>query len=52
MLKQRRYGLNGEEMLVYKFRSMPVREEGLVVAQARDRRVTPIGAFLRRKTRP
>jgi putative colanic acid biosynthesis UDP-glucose lipid carrier transferase len=48
--KQRRYGLNGEEILVYKFRSMTVCEDGSVVTQAskRDRRITPIGAFLRR----
>jgi putative colanic acid biosynthesis UDP-glucose lipid carrier transferase len=50
LFKQRRYGLNGEEILVYKFRSMTVCEDGAVVAQARkhDRRVTPFGAFLRR----
>jgi putative colanic acid biosysnthesis UDP-glucose lipid carrier transferase len=50
LFKQRRYGLNGEEILVYKFRSMTVCEDGAVVAQAKrdDRRVTPIGAFLRR----
>jgi len=50
LFKQRRYGLNGEEILVYKFRSMTVCEDGPVVAQAieRDHRVTSIGAFLRR----
>jgi putative colanic acid biosynthesis UDP-glucose lipid carrier transferase len=50
LFKQRRYGLNGEEILIYKFRSMTVCEDGPVVAQAKrgDRRVTPIGAFLRR----
>jgi len=50
LFKQRRYGLNGEEILVYKFRSMTVCEDGTVVAQARkhDRRVTPVGGFLRR----
>jgi putative colanic acid biosynthesis UDP-glucose lipid carrier transferase len=48
--KQRRYGLNGEEILVYKFRSMTVCEDGSVVKQASklDGRVTPVGAFLRR----
>jgi putative colanic acid biosysnthesis UDP-glucose lipid carrier transferase len=48
--KQRRYGLNGEEILVYKFRSMTVCEDGNVITQAskRDGRITPIGAFLRR----
>jgi putative colanic acid biosynthesis UDP-glucose lipid carrier transferase len=50
LFKQRRYGLNGEEILVYKFRSMTVCEDGPVVAQATesDSRVTPLGAFLRR----
>jgi putative colanic acid biosynthesis UDP-glucose lipid carrier transferase len=42
--------LNGEEILIYKFRSMTVCEDGPVVAQAveRDHRVTPLGNFLRR----
>ncbi len=50
LFKQRRYGLNGEEILVYKFRSMTVCEDGPVVAQAtkQDIRVTRIGAYLRR----
>jgi putative colanic acid biosynthesis UDP-glucose lipid carrier transferase len=50
LFKQRRYGLNGEEILVYKFRSMTVWEDGPVIAQAtrQDRRITPVGAFLRR----
>lgn len=47
---QRRYGLNGEEIIVYKFRSMGVREDGAVVEQAKknDVRVTRFGGFLRR----
>jgi putative colanic acid biosynthesis UDP-glucose lipid carrier transferase len=50
LFKQRRYGLNGDEILVYKFRSMTVCEDGPVVAQAtrQDSRVTLLGAFLRR----
>jgi putative colanic acid biosynthesis UDP-glucose lipid carrier transferase len=50
IFKQRRYGLNGEQILVYKFRTMTVCEDGPIVAQAsrEDRRVTPIGALLRR----
>jgi putative colanic acid biosynthesis UDP-glucose lipid carrier transferase len=50
LFKQRRYGLNGEEILVYKFRSMTVCEDGDKIVQAtpRDGRVTPLGAFLRR----
>ena len=37
LFKQRRYGLNGEEILVYKFRSMRVCEDGSVVMQAKKR---------------
>jgi putative colanic acid biosynthesis UDP-glucose lipid carrier transferase len=52
LFKQKRYGLNGEEILVYKFRSMTVCENGAVVMQAtkNDRRVTPLGKFLRRSS--
>ena len=48
--RQRRYGLDGEEIVVYKFRSMRVCEDGAVVTQATkgDSRVTPVGAFLRK----
>jgi putative colanic acid biosysnthesis UDP-glucose lipid carrier transferase len=47
---QRRYGLNGNEIPVIKFRTMTVCEDGAEVQQARvgDRRVTRLGAFLRR----
>ncbi|HVU03802.1 MAG TPA: undecaprenyl-phosphate glucose phosphotransferase [Polyangiaceae bacterium] len=47
--KQRRYGLNGKEIRVLKFRSMTVCEDGPVVTQAKknDQRVTRFGAFLR-----
>lgn len=50
LFKQRRYGLNGEEILVYKFRSMRVTEDGDVIRQATkdDDRVTTIGRYLRR----
>ena len=50
IFRQRRYGLNGQEIIVYKFRSMTVTEDGPDIAQARknDQRVTRIGAFLRR----
>jgi putative colanic acid biosynthesis UDP-glucose lipid carrier transferase len=48
--KQRRYGLDGEEITVYKFRSMYVTEDGPVVRQASrgDERITSVGRFLRR----
>lgn len=50
IFRQRRYGLDGQEIVVYKFRSMTVTEDGSQIQQARqnDARVTPIGAFLRR----
>jgi len=47
---QRRYGLDGREIIVYKFRSMKVCEDSDTIIQARkdDPRLTRIGAFLRR----
>lgn len=50
IFKQKRYGLNGQVIEVWKFRSMFVQEEGAHVPQARknDPRVTPLGAFLRK----
>ncbi len=50
LFRQRRYGLNGEEILVYKFRTMNVCEDGAVVRQAAkdDQRVTWLGRWLRR----
>ncbi len=52
LFRQRRYGLDGQEIIVYKFRSMTVTEDGPVVRQAtrNDARVTPFGAFLRRSS--
>jgi putative colanic acid biosynthesis UDP-glucose lipid carrier transferase len=48
--KQTRYGLGGEPIKVWKFRSMTVCEDGPNVAQAKrsDPRITPFGNFLRR----
>ncbi|MBK1678894.1 undecaprenyl-phosphate glucose phosphotransferase [Rhodocyclus tenuis] len=50
IFKQRRYGLDGSEILVYKFRSMTVCDDGNTIAQATrgDRRITRLGAFLRK----
>jgi len=50
LFKQRRYGLNGAVVEVWKFRSMTVTEDGSTVVQAQknDARITPFGAFLRR----
>jgi putative colanic acid biosynthesis UDP-glucose lipid carrier transferase len=48
--RQRRYGLDGREILVWKFRTMTCCDNGDVVLQATrdDERVTRIGRFLRR----
>jgi len=52
IFKQRRYGLDGEEIVVYKFRSMSVNDDGtnIVQAQKNDPRITRIGAFLRKSS--
>lgn len=48
--QQKRYGLDGEEISVYKFRSMTVCEDGDHIKQAtrNDSRVTRLGAILRK----
>ena len=50
IFKQRRYGLDGREIAVYKFRTMSVTEDGEHVRQASktDSRITRIGRVLRR----
>ncbi|ACB34980.1 Undecaprenyl-phosphate glucose phosphotransferase [Leptothrix cholodnii SP-6] len=50
IFRQRRNGLDGDEIVVYKFRSMRAMDNGRVVRQATrdDPRITPFGAFLRR----
>jgi putative colanic acid biosynthesis UDP-glucose lipid carrier transferase len=51
MFRQRSYGLDGEQILVYKFRSMAVTEEQsgtLQQALGNDSRLTRLGTFLRR----
>jgi putative colanic acid biosysnthesis UDP-glucose lipid carrier transferase len=50
IFKQQRYGVNGEKIEVWKFRSMTVCENGDKIIQAtqNDRRITRLGAFLRR----
>ncbi|HMN76849.1 MAG TPA: undecaprenyl-phosphate glucose phosphotransferase [Burkholderiaceae bacterium] len=50
IFKQRRNGLDGEEIIVYKFRSMTTQDNGSVVVQATrgDPRITRFGAFIRR----
>ena len=48
--RQRRYGLDGKEIWVWKFRSMFVCEDGDEIKQAQDQdpRVTRLGSVLRR----
>ena len=50
IFKQRRYGFRGEEIMVWKFRTMMVSDDADKVEQAKknDPRVTRLGAFLRR----
>ncbi|QDX30589.1 undecaprenyl-phosphate glucose phosphotransferase [Dickeya poaceiphila] len=50
IFRQTRYGIDGKAIEVWKFRSMTVMENGDTVIQARkgDKRITPVGAFLRR----
>jgi putative colanic acid biosynthesis UDP-glucose lipid carrier transferase len=50
IFKQRRNGLAGEEIIIWKFRSMTSQDNGSVVRQATrdDPRITPFGAFIRR----
>lgn len=50
IFKQRRYGLDGRQITVYKFRTMHVSEDGSKILQATqdDPRITPLGKFLRK----
>lgn len=50
IFRQRRYGIDGREINIYKFRTMYVSEDADNVRQAtrNDNRVTPIGAYLRK----
>jgi putative colanic acid biosynthesis UDP-glucose lipid carrier transferase len=50
LFRQRRYGLNGKEIRILKFRTMSVCEDGDKIAQAQrnDPRVTMLGRILRR----
>jgi len=52
LYKQRRYGLSGDEVAIWKFRTMVVCEDDAEVTQAQrnDPRVTRFGALLRRNS--
>ena len=52
LFRQLRYGLDGKEIVGWKFRSMPVCENGDTVVQAtkNDSRLTSIGGFLRKSS--
>ena len=50
IFKQARYGLDGERIFVWKFRSMTTMDNGAKVVQAKkgDARITKVGAFIRK----
>ena len=51
IFRQKRYGLDGREIMVYKFRSMRVTEDGaqtFTAATRGDSRITRLGAILRK----
>lgn len=50
IFRQHRYGLDGRKIIVFKFRTMTVTEDGAHVPQASrlDQRITPVGRLLRR----
>jgi putative colanic acid biosynthesis UDP-glucose lipid carrier transferase len=52
IFKQRRYGLDGREIAIYKFRTMRVTEDGEKIRQASksDSRITRVGGILRRSS--
>jgi putative colanic acid biosysnthesis UDP-glucose lipid carrier transferase len=52
VFRQRRNGLDGGEIVIYKFRSMRTQDDGALVPQAvkADPRITPLGAFMRRSS--
>jgi len=52
LFRQRRNGLDGEEIVVWKFRSMRTTDDGGQITQVTrdDPRVTPFGAFMRRRS--
>lgn len=52
IFKQQRDGWDGKKFYVYKFRSMYLHDDSKVIQQAQkdDKRITPIGSFLRKSS--
>lgn len=52
IFKQKRYGLDGKQIVVFKFRTMTATEDGEIVLQAtkHDQRITPFGRLLRQSS--
>ena len=51
LFRQKRYGVDGKEIEVYKFRSMKLHSDNQVVQATRnDSRVTAVGSFLRKSS--
>lgn len=52
IFRQRRYGIDGKEIMIFKFRTMSCSENGTSVVQAckNDQRITRVGRFLRRSS--
>jgi putative colanic acid biosynthesis UDP-glucose lipid carrier transferase len=50
LFRQRRYGLDGREIEVWKFRSMRTQDDGAVIRQAtrEDARITSVGRWIRK----
>lgn len=50
LFRQKRYGMNGNEITILKFRTMTVCEDGENITQAKkgDARITKLGSFLRK----
>ena len=50
LFRQTRYGIDGDKIKVWKFRSMTTQDNGEYIQQAKkgDARITPFGAFIRK----
>jgi O-antigen biosynthesis protein WbqP len=48
LFKQKRVGLNEQEFIVFKFRSMPLNTANVVSSNVSEIKITPFGKFIRR----